>query len=245
MAAAQGCERTAPGGCCYCLVPLFFCRACCLRPHILLVWLLLTFLSCDGRLYNAQPGLHLRDRASPSAALSSLTSLQKAASNAPVSLPVQNAPDTALRVSHPLSRDLPSHRAWLVWVLRLPLPPCSPLSQAEGEAAHLPHHSVPSTASVLSMSRVKPPEKGQAKRAGKEPSRELRTEQGETHSQPLTPTASHSHIRSCPPGIYNLAKIELTNKEINILNAGVKCAVNKPTKKFSVYIDVHKYIGKI
>lgn len=46
-------------------------------------------------------------------------------------------------------------------------------------------------------------------------------------------------------GICNLENIKLNNKEVNILNAGLKCAANKPINTFSVYNDVHKYIRKI
>lgn len=45
--------------------------------------------------------------------------------------------------------------------------------------------------------------------------------------------------------IYNLSKVTLSQKELNILNAGLKCAVSKPMNKFDVYIDVHRYIRKL
>lgn len=43
-------------------------------------------------------------------------------------------------------------------------------------------------------------------------------------------------------GIYNLSSTELTHKELNILNLGLKCAPKKSLNKFNVYMDVHKYI---
>lgn len=45
-------------------------------------------------------------------------------------------------------------------------------------------------------------------------------------------------------GIYNLSKVTLTQKETNILNAGLKCTT-KPMNKFNIYIDIHKYVRKL
>lgn len=46
-------------------------------------------------------------------------------------------------------------------------------------------------------------------------------------------------------GIYNLSSIELTHKELNILNLGLKCEPKKSLNKFDVHMDIHKYIRKV
>lgn len=46
-------------------------------------------------------------------------------------------------------------------------------------------------------------------------------------------------------GIYNLSKVKLTQKETNILNAGLKSTSTKPMNKFNIYIDIHKYVRKL
>lgn len=43
-------------------------------------------------------------------------------------------------------------------------------------------------------------------------------------------------------GIYNLSEVELNQKELNILNLGLKCTPKKTMNKFEVYIDTKKFV---